>query len=344
MQWEPDRGLQARMVVAIVLLAVLPLAFVYTMSWVVANVIVPLAEILFETRIAWQLEVSLPLVLAVTVTGLVLQFVFGDRFALASVGATRVGPGAYPDVHARLERLAQQVGLPTPTLAVSPTSVPNAFATGRSQSAATVVVTEGLLDALDGDELDAVLAHELAHVKNRDVAVMSVAYLLPAFTYVVAVVAYHLLGGLWNVVGHFHHSDSDDARPLIAVIVLFVVTAVLTILVSAIFWAGSFLLFRVLSQYRKQAADRGAARITGEPLALASALQTIDEEMSGLPDRDLRDLDGGVEALYVSPLDAPMFTDGDDELISGDLFPESHPPTSERIEYLQDLAADQQAA
>lgn len=338
MQWEPDRGLQARMAISIVVLAVMPFAFVYTMNWAVTYIIIPLAEFLFKTDYSWQFSVSLPLILGITLLGLSLQFLFGERIALHSVGARHVEPSDYPEVHARLERLSTQAVLPTPRLAVSQSPVPNAFATGRSPSSATVVVTEGLLDSLTGDELDAVLAHELAHVKNRDVAVMSFAYLLPSFTYIVAVAAYTLLGGIWNVIGHFHHSDSDDARPLIALIVLFIVSALLTILISALFWIGSFLLFRLLSQYRERAADRGAAQITGDPLSLASALQTIDEEMAALPDHDLREIDGGVEALYISPLDTPMFTDGDDALISRDLFPESHPPASDRISYLKSLA------
>lgn len=342
MQWSPDRGLQVRMAFAVVLLAVMPIAFVYTMSWAFTYVIVPLAEVLFETQYDWRLSVSLPLILGVTVVGLALQFVVADRLALRAVGARRVDRDAYPALYARLDRLAQQADLPTPRLAVSPSRVPNAFATGRSQAAATVVVTDGLVETLDDAELRAVLAHELAHVKNSDVAVMSFAYLLPTFTYAVAVTAYTLLGGLWNVIGHFHHSDSDDARPLVALVVLFVVSAMVTILVSTLFWVGSFLLYRMLSQYRERAADRGAARITGDPLALVSALQTIEGELSRLPDRDLRRIDGGVEALYVAPLDTPMFTDGDDAIISRDLFPESHPPTAERVASLKAIAAEQE--
>ncbi|MFC6734057.1 M48 family metalloprotease [Haladaptatus sp. DYSN1] len=340
MQWEPDRGLQYRMAVALVLLALMPLAFVTAMSLAISYIVVPLAELLLETQIAWRFTVSLPLVLVLTVGGLAFQFLFGDRLALHSIGARRVERADYPEVYARLDRLSTQAVLPTPRLAVAPTRVPNAFATGRSPETATIAVTRGLLDTLSGDELDAVLAHELSHVKNRDVAVMSLAYLLPSFTYVVATIAYTLLGGLWNVIGHFHHSDSDDARPLLVFIVLFVVTALLTILIATVFWVGSFLLFRLLSQYREYAADRGAARITGNPLALASALGKIDETMAGLPDRDLREIDGGVEALYIAPLDLPMFTDGDKALISRDIFPETHPPTATRIERLQALARD----
>lgn len=134
-------------------------------------------------------------------------------------------------------------------------------------------------------------------------------------------------------------SGRRDARGVAAIVVLFVVTTLVTLTVSAIFWAGSFLLFRLLSRYREYAADRGSAAITGTPLALATALETIDEEMQSLPDRDLRELDGGVEALYVSPLDVPMFTDDAPALISQDLFPETHPPTTSRIERLQALSA-----
>jgi len=100
-------------------------------------------------------------------------------------------------------------------------------------------------------------------------------------------------------------------------------------------------LFRLISQYREYAADRGGAAITGDPLALASALETIDRRLSTLPDRDLRELDGGVEALYIAPLELPLFNDEDDDtLLSHELFPNSHPPTRERVERLRELAGD----
>ena len=362
MDWEPDRGLQLRMVVGLVLVAVMPAAFVTTMGWAVSNVILPLAGVLFEVedptltvsegtsdptplfsvRFGPDLTVGLPAILLVTVAGFTLQYLVSDRLALRSVDAQRVTREDRPGLYDRVGRLARQADLPTPSVAVADTEAPNAFAVGRSQSDATVVLTEGLIDTLEPAQLDAVVAHELAHVKNRDAAVMSIAYLLPSLTYTVATVAYAGLGGLWSVIGRFRHADTDDARPLAALIVLFVVSALVTLTVSAVFWVGSFLLFRLLSQYRERAADRGAARITGEPLALASALATIDEETASVPDRDLRQIDGGVEALYVSPLDTPMFTDDDDALVSRDLFPESHPPTDERIETLQELAGRQE--
>jgi len=166
---------------------------------------------------------------------------------------------------------------------------------------------------------------------------MSFAYLLPTVTVVVATTTYRILSGMWNVVGNFRisHSDEDAAKVIVAVIVVFVVTSILTIAISAIFWAASFLVYRLLSQYREHAADRGAARTTGEPAALASALEKIKGGIRELPDRDLRRYDGGVEALYVAPLDTEMFDEGENALISRDLFPASHPPTSERIERLR---------
>lgn len=338
MQWDPDRALQARMAVVIGLLALMPAAFVVVMDWAIANVIVPVVAVFAETRIAWEFTASLPALAVVTGVGLVGQYVVGDRFALRAVEASPVESDAYPEVRRQLTRLSQQADLPTPQLAVSPSRVPNAFATGRTQESATVVLTEGALDALSDAELEAVLAHEIAHVKNRDAMVMAAASLLPAFTYLVASVAYTLLGWLWQVAGHVRHADSDEAKPLVAVLAVFTVSSLVTIAVSALFWAGSFLLVRVLSRERERAADDGAARITGDPLALATALETIDETQSSLPDRDLREIDGGVEALYVVPLDVPTFTDGEPGLVSHDLFPDTHPPTDERIDRLQELA------
>jgi heat shock protein HtpX len=125
------------------------------------------------------------------------------------------------------------------------------------------------------------------------------------------------------------------------VVLVLVVSAVCTLLVSAAFWVGSFLLFRLLSRYREYAADRGAAAITGDPVALASALRTLDDRMSALPDEDLRAVDGGVEALYVAPIDDYQFAE-DHELISSDLFPATHPSTAERIERLGELARGQE--
>ncbi len=174
-------------------------------------------------------------------------------------------------------------------------------------------------------------------MKNRDVAVMSLSYFLPSLTYLVAIAAFLVLKGLFRVVGSLHGVDDDEAKGLFVVLAVLTVSAVLTAAVSALFWLASFLVFRVLSRYREFAADRGAAAITGEPAALASALRTVDEGMESVPDEDLRSIDGGLEALYVAPVDDYQFGE-DRELLSSDLFPDTHPPTGERIDRLEAMA------
>jgi len=163
------------------------------------------------------------------------------------MGARKVSPEEYPDLHRRVERLSQQADLPKPTVAVADTQVPNAFATGRNKKNATVAVTTGLLRALDDDELDGVLAHELAHVKNRDVMVMTIASFLDDDRLL------HRAVGGWLFSG-----DNRQGAPVIVAIV-----------VSILVWIVSFLLIRALSRYREYSADRGAALITGKPGALA---------------------------------------------------------------------------
>jgi heat shock protein HtpX len=340
MNWDSDRRLQLRIALALAFVLVLPFGFAYTLLYLLNTVGLDLLRM--TTSEPWNGEFYVnPMVLGLLVlVGFAAQFVFGKGVALRSVGAREVEPDEYPEVHRTVTRLAAQLDLPTPTVAVSRTSVPNAFTVGRSPGDATVVVTAGLLDRLDGDELEAVLAHELAHVKNRDVAVMTLSFFLPTLTYFVAMGSYFVLKGVFHVLGSMRMSRSrDSGKGLAMIIVVLVVSSVLTLAVSAAFWAGSFLLFRLLSRYREYAADRGAVSLTGKPLALASALRKLDETMADLPDQDLREHDGGLEALYVAPIDAPQF-DADRDLISRDLFPETHPPTKERIDRLQDLDAE----
>ena len=342
MEWEPERSLRVRMAFALALVVMLPLAFVWTMTTALNWIVLPLADFLLAPQFG-RIGFDPFLVFVLTLLGLGVAYVVGERMTLRSVDARRVDEAERPELHARLRRLATTAGVPKPELAIIDSEVPNAFATGRSQSDATIAVTEGLVEALEDDELDAVLAHELAHVRNRDAIVMTVAYLLPTLTFYVAMVAYHALSLKGQFLTNVRISDADDLRAVLVLGVLFVVTTIVTMTVSAVFWAASFLLFRVLSRYREHTADRGAAAITGNPLALASALDRIDDEMQSRPDTDLRDLDGGVEALYVSSLDVQKFTDDDPALISQDMFPDTHPPTDERIERLQDLSAELEA-
>jgi heat shock protein HtpX len=339
LQWESDRNLQLRMALALVLVVALPVAFVYAFVFLMNTVGVALLS--FATEHTWRgrFYVEPWLVVGAVAVGFLAQYFLGERSALRAVGARRVEADEYPEVHDALVRLSGVVGVETPTLAVARTDVPNAFAVGCRPAHSTVVVTTGLLDLLDPEERDAVLAHELAHVRNRDVSVMTMAHFLPSLAYLIAIGAYLVLVGVFKVLSGVRHVDDDGAKGLVIVVVVLVVSAVSTMLVSAAFWVGSFLLFRLLSQYREFAADRGAAAITGNPTALATALRKLDDGMSGLPDSDLRDADGGVEALYVAPIDDYQFDD-ERELISSDLFPATHPPVEERIERLRGLTRE----
>lgn len=338
MDWETDRSLQLRMLATLGLIAVLPLVFTYTLAAALNWIVVPMATESGSGSISFD-----PLVVfGLTVLGIGLAYFAGGDVALSSTGARTVSADEWSELHARVQRLAGTVGMKKPRIAIIRSNTPNAFATGGRGTKSTVAVTTGLLDTLEDDELDAVLAHELAHIRNRDASVMSIAYLLPTLTYVVSKVTFVFLRFFLQAIGRSHGSSRNN-RGGGKVILVVVAAAVVTLTVSAIFWLASNLLFRILSQYREYAADRGSAAITGDPLALASALETIDSEMQALPDRDLRDLDGGVEALYISSLDVPMFNDDDSiaaELLSQELFPASHPPTTERVERLRSLSAD----
>ena len=339
MEWETDRSLRIRMAVAVVLVATLPVAFVY--AFVFASNTVGIDLLRWATDDPWHgtFYVEPWLVLVGVAGGFLVQFFYGDSIALRSVDARRVDRETRPELLARVQRLARTADVPAPDVAVSRSDVPNAFTIGVRPSEATVVVTQGLLDALDEDELDAVLAHELAHIKNRDVAVMSMSYFLPSLTYLVAIAAFFVLRGVFRVLGGFRHVDDDGAKGLAVALVVLTVSAVVTMAISALFWLASFTLFRALSQYREFAADRGAAAITGDPAALASALEAVDDEMSGAPDDDLREIDGGLEALYVAPVDDYQFGE-DRDLISSDIFPATHPDTAERVERLRELVGE----
>jgi len=339
MERETDRGLTIRITLALVFVAVLPVAFVYAFVFAINAIGLDLLAWATGRPYNGEVHVELWLVVGAVAVGFAAQFFFGDSIALRSVDARRVEADDRPDLLARVDRLAQIADVERPRVAVSRSDVPNAFTIGARPSKATLVVTEGALEALEDDELDAVLAHELARVKNRDVAVMSLSYVLPSLTYLVAIAAFFVLQGIFHVLGSARHVDDDGAKGLAVAIVVLVVSAVVTMAISALFWLASFALFRTLSQYREYAADRGAAAITGEPAALASALRTVDDEMSELPDRDLRSVDGGLEALYVAPIDDYQFGE-ERELISSDIFSSTHPSTEERIERLETMASE----
>jgi heat shock protein HtpX len=233
------------------------------------------------------------------------QFLFSDKLALYSMGASEVSEQEYPQLHGTVGRLSQQADLPKPTVAVADTRVPNAFATGRSQSSSTVCVTKGLLQSLDDEELEAVVAHELAHVKNRDVMVMTIASFLSTLAFIVVRWGWLFGGG---------RNRNGGGQVIVAIGVSFLV------------WVVSFLLIRALSRYREYAADRGAASITGKPGALASALLTIDGRMDRVPKEDLRE-QAEMNAFFVIPIRSGFIG----------RIASTHPPTEKRVERLREL-------
>ena len=337
--WPTDRGLQVRMTVAVVLIALLPVGFVYAGLAVMNTAGIWLAKLATDWVLAGQFYIEPWLVVGVVLAGFGVQLAVGDTIALRALDARPVRPADESGLVETVNRLAQSVALPAPSVAVADNDVPNAFTVGRSPGSATLVLTTGLLDALDADERDAVIAHELAHIKNRDAAVMSLSYFLPSLTYSLAASTLGLLQAIPGAFAGFRHTDSDSARGLLLGILILTVSALLTLAVSAVFWLASFTLFRVLSRYREYAADRGAVAITGDPAALASALETIDDQMASAPDRDLRAQDGGLDALYIAPIDDTQFADAPD-FIAGDVFPETHPPTEARVERLEEMARE----
>jgi heat shock protein HtpX len=254
-------------------------------------------------------------IIAVVAGGLLIgQFFLSDKLALATMGAKEVTPEQAPGLHAMIERLCIQADLPKPKIAVADTTMPNAFAIGRSQKTATVCATTGLMNLLEPHELEAVMAHELTHVKNRDVLIMTVAGFFAALASLIVQFGFFFGGG----------GDSDDDSPSWAIVLL----------VSFVVYILSFFLMLALSRYREFVADRGAALITGRPSALSSALIKISSGIERVPQQDLRAAEGLSAFFIVSPgVKSALRT----------IFMD-HPPTEKRIEQLSRLEAQLQVA
>jgi len=237
-----------------------------------------------------------------------------DKLALSAMGARTVTPEQAPQLHAMIERLCVQADLPKPKIAIAQTSMPNAFALGRSPKSATVCATTGLMDLLSPAELEGVLAHELTHVQNRDVLVMTLA------GFFATIAAYIVQFGFFFGGGSSY--GDDDENP--SFLVLF--------LVSLAVYVISFFLMQALSRYREFSADRGAALITGRPSALASALVKISGGMQQIPQKDLR-ASGELAAFYFFPPGAGKKL--------GSVF-STHPTMEKRIAALQRLESQLQ--
>jgi heat shock protein HtpX len=236
-----------------------------------------------------------------------VQLFASDKLALAAMGARVVTPQEAPQLHAIIERLCVQADLPKPRVAVVNTRMPNAFALGRSPKSATVCATTGIMELLSPAELEGVMAHELTHVANRDVLVMTLAGFFATIAAYIVQFGFFFGGGSMG---------DDEENPSFLVLLL----------VSLVVYVISFLLMQALSRYREFAADRGAALITGRPSALASALQKISSGMAQIPQKDLRAA-GELQAFFIFPITKRG--------IAG-LFA-THPPMEKRIAALQRL-------
>ena len=238
---------------------------------------------------------------------LFIQYFFSDRLVLWSMGGRLVSEKEEPELHEIVTRLSQLADLPKPRIAIVESSLPNAFATGRSKNNAVVAVTTGIMHQLDRRELEAVLAHELSHIKNRDVLVITIASFL-------STVAFFLVRNLL-----FFGMMGRDRRDMGGMVVVWIV--------SVLVWLVSLLLIRALSRYREFSADRGSAIITGQPGHLASALMKISGVMGRLPKDDLRRVEG-MNAFFIVPA------------VSGDtlmsLF-STHPRVEQRIARLEEM-------
>jgi heat shock protein HtpX len=253
-------------------------------------------------------------IVIVAVVLLLAQLFASDKIALATLGAKEVSPAEAPELHGIIERLCVQANLPKPRVCVMDTSMPNAFAMGRSQKSATICATSGILQLLEPAELEGVMAHELTHVINRDVMVMTLASFFATLASTIAQFALFFGGGYGN---------SEEEEDIIVVV-----------LVSVAVYAVSFLLLRALSRYREFAADRGSAVLTGRPSALASALLKISGTIDLVPSQDLRKAEG-MSAFFILPARTKkslmnIFAD--------------HPPLEQRLAALERLESQLQGA
>ncbi|HET7129705.1 MAG TPA: zinc metalloprotease HtpX [Gaiellaceae bacterium] len=258
--------------------------------------------------------VGLAPMLVIVIGMAIFQYYTSDKLALAAAGAKVVSREDAPQLHDMVERLCGMADLPKPKVAIMDTPVPNAFATGRSPKHAAVCVTTGLWERLEPKEVEGVLAHELSHIANRDVLVMTLASF---FAMLAAMLTrFGLYAGMWG-----GGDRRDNNGPPVWLIIF---------AVSMLVYVISYILIRTISRYREYAADRGSAVITGAPEYLMSALQKISSQMTLIPNRDLRQVEG-MNAFFIIPAKVKSF--------SSELFMD-HPPIEKRLAALAEIARD----
>jgi heat shock protein HtpX len=273
-RYAPDRGLTVRMTATMFFLGLVFVAFVALVIGLMSYAHASAGAIIFVALVFGGGSAFISLF-------------FSDKIALAAAGAREVSPRQAPELHAIVDRLCALADMDKPRVAIAPTALPNAFATGRNSKNSVLCVTEGILSRLDKDELEGVLAHELSHVAHKDVQVMTYASLLAIVAGLLVRFAFYseLFGG-----GRRGGNGNDASALLIPIIML----------VSALVYAISFLLIRLLSRYRELAADRSGALLTGNPAALMSALRKVSDGIARIPTKDLRSAEP-LNAFFFAP-------------------------------------------
>ena len=287
-----DFGLSARMLLTTFLLGALYVAFFIVMVQI------------FDFGLV-------PMIVLIGVLAFV-QYYTSDKIALAASGAKVVDRDQAPELHDMVERLCAMSDLPKPRVAVIPTDMPNAFATGRSPKHSAVAVTEGLWRRLEPREIEGVLAHELSHIANRDVLIMTIS----SFFAMVAALLMRI--GMFG--GMFGGGRREGGAPIWLIMFL----------VSMVTYVISYILILTISRYREFAADRGAALMTGAPEQLMSALQKIASDILRIPQRDLRQVEG-MNAFFIVPTNWKKSV--------GQLFM-THPPLEKRLARLSEIAQE----
>ena len=285
-----------------------------TLRMLLTSGLLGLLYVVFAVILFSVLNVGLAPLLLIVIGLAVVQYYTSDKLALAAAGARVVSREEAPQLHDMMERLCALADLPKPKIAVMDTPVPNAFATGRSPKHAAVCVTTGLWNRLEPKEIEGVLAHELSHIGNRDVLIMTVASFFA--TLAALLTRFGLYAGMWG-----GGDRRDNNGPPVWLIML---------VVSIVVYAISYVLIRTLSRYREYTADRGSALITGAPEYLMSALQKISSQMTLIPNNDLRQVEG-MNAFFIVPAKVKSS--------AAELFMD-HPPLEKRIAALAKIARE----
>jgi heat shock protein HtpX len=287
-----------------------------TLRMVLTSGLLGLLYVVFAVVLFNILNVGLGFMLVIVIGLAFFQYFTSDKIALAASGAKVVSREEAPDLHEMVERLCAMADLPKPRVAVVDTDVPNAFATGRNPKNAAVAVTTGLWRRLEPKEIEGVLAHELSHIANRDVLIMTVASFFAMLAGLLT--RFGLYAGMWG--GGSNRDNNNNTVPVWLIVLL----------VSVVTYVLSWILIRTISRYREYAADRGSALITGAPAYLTRALQRIPSETLRRPARDLREV-SAMNAFFIIPTSVKRAT--------SELFMD-HPPLEKRLAALAEIARE----